>query len=209
MRQTPVVLAVIAACLLVFLLQQSGSHFLLAKFALWPPGARELQYSADGVWRLPDFAWWQLLSYAFLHGGALHLMLNLFGLWMFGVPVERALGSRRFALFFTICVLGAALAQILAAQFSGEIVPTIGASGGVLGLLPAFALIYPQARIALLFPPVSLRAPVFVLVYGAVELVFGVTGALPAIAHFAHLGGMLCGLMLLGFWYLQRGQLRR
>ena len=100
--------------------------------------------------------------------------------------------------------LGAAGAQVLAAQYSGQIVPTIGASGGVLGLLPAFAILFPRARIQLLIPPVNLRAPVFVLLYGAAELFLGVTGTLPGIAHFAHLGGMLCGGVLLLWWLRPR-----
>lgn len=130
-------------------------------------------------------------------------MFNLFGLWMFGVPVERSLGTPRFILFYGICVLGAAAAQILVAQWSSSIAPTIGASGGVLGLLPAFAILYPRARIQLLFPPVNLRAPVFVVVFGLAELTFGVTDTLPGIAHFAHLGGMLSGIIVLLFWMLR------
>lgn len=207
-KLSPVVAVLLGLCGLAFVWQHWQPQWLLTHLALWPPGARELRYSAQGVWQLPEFALWQLGSYAFLHGGITHLLLNLFGLWMFGVPVERVLGSRRFALFFAVCVLGAALAQLLAAHISGEVVPTIGASGGVLGVLPAFAILFPQARIQLLFPPVNLKAPVFVLLYGAFELAFGVTGALPTIAHFAHLGGMVGGIALLAWWYW-RGGLRR
>ncbi len=193
----------IGACLLVYLLQMSGQSFLLQHFALWPPGPRAIHHDAGGSWRLPDFQIWQLFSYALLHGGALHLLLNMFGLWMFGRAIEAALGRTRFLIYFLVCVLGAALAQIGAAQYSGKIVPTIGASGGVLGLLPAFAILFPKARIQLLFPPIALPAPWFVLLYGAVELLLGVTDSLPGIAHFAHLGGMLCGLVLLGYWLWQ------
>lgn len=192
------VAGLIGACLLVYLLQMSGQNFLLQHFALWPPGPRPLEYG-----RLPDFHLWQLVSYAFLHGGIMHLFLNMFGLWMFGRAVEMALGRLRFALYLLVCVLGAAGAQILAAHYSGKIVPTIGASGGVLGLLPAFAILFPKARIQLLFPPIALPAPAFVVLYGAIELLLGVTHVLPGIAHFAHLGGMLCGLLLLGFWLLR------
>lgn len=195
-----VVGGLIAACLLVYLLQLSGQAFLIGHFALWPPGPRPLQVTASGSFRLPDFEIWQLFSYAFLHGGAAHLLLNLFGLWMFGRAIEQALGAWRFAVYYFSCVVGAAVAQILAARYSGEIIPTIGASGGVLGLLPAFAILFPKARIQLLFPPIGLPAPLFVLLYGAVELLLGVTNSLPGIAHFAHLGGMLCGLILLALW---------
>jgi membrane associated rhomboid family serine protease len=203
-RFSPVVLVLLGACLLLYLLQMSGEQFLLTYLALWPPGPRTLQYTAHGAWQYPDFQIWQLVTYAFLHGGATHLLFNMFGLWMFGTPVERALGSRRFVMFYLVCILGAAGAQILVAQWSGHIVPTIGASGGVLGLLPAFAILFPKARVQLLFPPVNLRAPVFVLLYGAAEIFFGVTGTLPGIAHFAHLGGMLSGGALLAVWLLRR-----
>ena len=204
------VAGLVGACLLVYLLQMSGQVFLIEHFALWPPGPRPLQYAADGVWRLPDFQIWQPLTYAFLHGSPMHLLLNMFGLWMFGRAIEQALGTLRFAIFYTVCVLGAAAAQILVAQYTHDIVPTIGASGGVLGLLPAFAILFPQARIQLIIPPVNLRAPVFVLLYGVVELLLGATNTLPSIAHFAHLGGMLCGGLLLWFWLAQaRAKQRR
>lgn len=205
-RRAPVVSTLIAISVLMFALQLSGQSFLLSHLALWPPGPRPLQYAAEGAWRWPEFQFWQLLSYAFLHGSPMHLLLNMFGLWMFGTPVERALGSGRFALFYLVCVLGAAAAQLLAARHAGEIVPTIGASGGVLGVLPAFAILFPQARIQLLFPPINLRAPVFVLLYGAIELFFGVTNTLPGIAHFAHLGGMLGGTVLLLYWLSDRAR---
>ena len=201
-RPAPVVGFVIGACLLAYLLQMSSGNSMLALFALWPPLPPELAAHPD-YFGWPGFAPWQLLSYAFLHGGPMHLLLNLFGLWMFGMPVERALGSRRFLLFFTVCTLGAAGAQILVAKLGGGVAPTIGASGGVLGLLPAFALLYPRARVQLLFPPVNLRAPVFVLVFGVVELLLGVTNTLPGIAHFAHLGGMFAGSFLLLYWMLR------
>lgn len=194
------VIGLVLVCLLVFLLQMSGQAFLLTHFALWPPGERVLQMSAQGPYQLPPFEFWQLFSYAFLHGGFAHLFFNLFGLWMFGRAIEFALGSTRFAIYYTVCVVGAALAQVLAARYSGEIVPTIGASGGVLGLLPAFAILFPNARIQLLFPPIAMKAPLFVIVYGAIELTLGLTDTLPGIAHFAHLGGMLFGLVLLMFW---------
>lgn len=199
---TPVVGVIVGACLLVYLSQLSGQGFLLLNFALWPPLPAVLPDNGVDYSSWPGFAPWQLITYAFLHGSPMHLLFNLFGLWMFGVPVERALGTRRFLIFYFSCVLGAAIAQILLAQWSDSIAPTIGASGGVLGLLPAFALLYPRARIQLLFPPISMKAPVFVVVFGIAELLFGVTDTLPGIAHFAHLGGMLSGGVILLIWML-------
>ncbi|MDH5259487.1 MAG: rhomboid family intramembrane serine protease, partial [Gammaproteobacteria bacterium] len=90
---------------------------------------------------------------------------------------------------------------------SGDIYPTLGASGGVFGLLLAFALSFPNEKLMLLFPPVIIKAKWFVLIYACIELYAGVTGTLAGIAHFAHLGGMLFGFLLL--WYWGKHPLRR
>jgi membrane associated rhomboid family serine protease len=100
-------------------------------------------------------------------------------------------------------VVGAGLVQLFVASqavSAGTVYPTVGASGGVFGLLLAFGLTYPNERLMLIFPPVILKAKWFVLIYAAVELYAGVTGTLAGIAHFAHLGGMLFGFLLLWYW---------
>ncbi len=199
--RSPVTLTLIAACAAAFVAQILLGPVLLEQFALWPPGRHRIALESGQVLALPPFQLWQLLSYGFLHGSPMHLALNLFGLWMFGRPVEAVLGPRRYLSYWLLCLLGAAAAQLLVAAMGADPRPTIGASGGVFGLLPAFALFFPQARIQLLFPPVSLRAPVFVLIYGAVEFFFGISDSLPGIAHFAHLGGMFCGLAVLLWWW--------
>jgi membrane associated rhomboid family serine protease len=179
---TPVSMGIIATCVIVFLFGN-----LSPALALWPLGSGLFQP-------------WQLLTYGFLHGGFNHLFFNMFAVWMFGTPLERAFGSNRFASYFAVCVLGAALAQIVMQQFQGGMYPTIGASGGVFGLLLAYGVMWPNNRVFLIFFPVPVKAKWFVLVYGAIELLFGVTGAMPGIAHFAHLGGMLFGAGLLWRW---------
>ena len=185
----------------------SAPNAIIENFALWPLGLTG-QVVFDHI--APRFHLWQLISYAFLHGGPFHLLFNLFALWIFGSRIERAWGSKAFVMYYFVCVIGAALVQLFVssqAMSSGDIYPTLGASGGVFGLLLAFALTFPNEKLMLLFPPVIIKAKWFVLIYACVELYAGVTGTLAGIAHFAHLGGMLFGFLLL--WYWGKHPLRR
>ena len=160
---------------------------LFAWLALWPLESGR-------------FAPWQLVSYSFLHGGLTHLAFNMFGLWMFGSELERVWGPRRFATFYFCSVVAAALTQMAVTHLSGTFEPTVGASGGLFGLLVGFAIVFPQRRITPLFPPIPMPAPVFVALYGGIELVLGVTGRASGIAHFAHLGGIAGGWLVLRYW---------
>jgi membrane associated rhomboid family serine protease len=185
----PVTRALLIANVAVYLLQMLTGDALLIHFALWPLGAPPPGY-AD----LPGFEPWQLVTYSFLHGGFTHIAFNMLALWMFGGPIERLFGSREFALYYFVCVIGAAVAQLLvAAYWSGGYYPTLGASGGIFGLLLAYGMMYPHARILLLFPPIPMPAWLFVIGYGALELFLGITGTQAGDAHFAHLGGMAIG----------------
>ena len=159
-------------------------------FALWPLGS--------------GFAPWQLLSYALLHGGLLHLAFNMYGLWMFGSALEQVWGARRLLQYYLVSVLVAGLVQLMVASGSPMAYPTVGASGGLFGLLLGYAMLFPQRRLMLLFPPIPMPAWLFAVVFGALELTLGVTGEASGIAHFAHLGGMLGGWLMLRYW---RGQL--
>ncbi len=193
----PVVRYLLIANIGLFLLEQVKMEALLEYFALWPT-VHSIAYGRGP--NLPGFEPWQLISYAFLHGSWTHLLFNMYALWFFGAPMENAWGSRRFLLYYLVCVIGAGITQLMVAGSTGEIYPTIGASGGVFGLLLAFGVIYPDERLMLLFPPVVMKAKWFVIVFGALELLFGVTGAEQGVAHFAHLGGMLFGYLLLVYW---------
>jgi membrane associated rhomboid family serine protease len=188
-------LANVAAYLLQMLLQMSGSQALLIHFALWPLGPSRY---AD----VPGFEPWQVVTYAFLHGGLAHIAFNMFALWMFGGAIEQLFGARHFALYYFTCVIGAALAQLLVTHLfqPGDYYPTLGASGGIFGLLLAYGMMYPHARILLLFPPIPMPAWLFVIGYGAIELFLGVTGTQAGVAHFAHLGGMAFGFLLIQYW---------
>ncbi len=186
----------------MFLLQlYTGAVGLIEVLALWP-----VDFTASVAFEQarPQFHLWQLLSYSFLHGNLMHLLLNMYALWLFGSRLEKRWGFKNFTLYYFVCVLGAALVQLIVVGQSaqqGEIYPTIGASGGVFGLLLAYGLTFPHERLMLIFPPVVLQAKWFVLIYGIIELWFGITGTAAGVAHFAHLGGMLFGFILLWYWY--------
>ncbi|MEO0425378.1 MAG: rhomboid family intramembrane serine protease [Pseudomonadota bacterium] len=167
----------------------------LGAFALWPlgdPGGRFLP--------------WQMVTYSFLHGGELHLFVNMMALIVFGDPLERTFGSRRYFYFYIACVFTAALTHLIVTPLMGlPALPTVGASGGVFGLLLAFGMLYPRQRVMLLIPPIPMEARWLVLIYGAIELLFGVTGKMAGVAHFAHLGGMLGGFLMIQYYRSQMG----
>lgn len=191
-----VIFALLIANGLVFALQQMSAEFLYINFALWP--------ATDP--RSP-FMPWQLLTYGFLHGNTTHIFFNMFGLWMFGRDLEQFMGSQRFLIYFLVCVIGAGIVQLVVAAMQGGLYPTVGASGGVFGILLAYGLTFPNRIVVPLFPPIPMRAITFVFIYGLLELYLGVSGGAPGIANFAHLGGMLFGFLLLQYW--RRGRRRR
>lgn len=181
----------------VFIAQFAMGGFLLRNFALWPPSV-----AGDfGLRGYATFQIWQLVTYSFMHASLMHLLLNMLAVFIFGSEVERVWGERRFAVYYFVCVVGAALAQLLVISHAGgRPYPTIGASGGVFGLLLAFGMMFPRRMILLIFPPIPMPAWLFVTVYGVIELVLGVTGTQAGVAHFAHLGGMAAGFVLIQYW---------
>jgi membrane associated rhomboid family serine protease len=177
----------------VFLLQLFAGSAVEQLFALWPLGSGQ-------------FRAWQLLSYAFLHDpqNLKHIFLNMFALFMFGRALEMHWGGRRFVVFYLVCVLTAALTQLAVQGASSEPQPVIGASGGVFGVLLAFAWYFPRERLFLIPIPIPIPAWLFVTLYAFVELFLGVTGREAGVAHFAHLGGMLGGALCIGYWRARR-----
>ena len=193
---TPVVRALLYTNFIVYLLQRLtglGAP-LLWEFALWPPGAGP---RGDA----PAFEPWQIVTYAFLHDPRnwMHLLSNMFALLIFGPETERLLGSRRFTLYYFVCVVGAALTQLIVVSRTPDAGPTMGASGGIFGILLLFGLAFPSRTILLYFA-LPMPAWLFVTLYGLLELSLGVFGGSSAIAHFAHLGGMAAGAALILFW---------
>jgi membrane associated rhomboid family serine protease len=193
----PATKALIIANVVAFLLQSVTGHQLDLAFALWPPSLAG-QLGLDGVGR---FEVWQVVTYAFLHGSITHLLFNMLGLFMFGGEMERVWGPRRYLTYYFTCVIGAAAAQLfVVSQHAGPPYATLGASGGVFGLLLAFGMMFPRRMILLILPPIPMPAWLFVTLYGLIELVLGVTGTQEGVAHFAHLGGMASGFLLLQYW---------
>lgn len=196
----PAALIILGITVVAYFLQMQAQVDVLRLFALWPLATPDQVRFADIGVVETGFAPWQLISYGFLHGGFGHLFFNMFALYMFGLPIERAWGTRRFLVYYFVCLIGAGLVQLGVAALAGEIYPTIGASGAVFGLLLAFGMMYPNSRIMLLIPPIPMKAKWFVIGYGLLTLFFGMTGVMPGIAHFAHLGGMLFGLGMILYW---------
>jgi membrane associated rhomboid family serine protease len=196
---TPVVRQLIYVNVAVFAVQMFMGDGLFAQFALWPLGRHYL----SGIGEV-GFAPWQLFTSAFLHGGLAHIALNMFALYSFGGMVERVLGSRRFVWLYFASVFTAGVVQLLVvtASLDQGVVPTVGASGGVFGVLLAFAVLFPHSRVMLLFPPIPMKAWVLVAGYALIELASGVFGTTQGVAHFAHLGGMLgAAIVLLAIRY--------
>lgn len=207
-QPVPAAFIILGATVLAYFLQMSASLDALRVFALWPLGTPEsIRFTDVGVLDT-GFRPWQLVSYGFLHGGIGHLFFNMFALYMFGLPIEQLWGTRRFVIFYFVCMVGAALVQLLVAAVTGEVYPTIGASGAVFGLLLAYGMMFPNSTIVLLIPPIPIKAKYFVVGYGVLTLIFGMTGAMSGVAHFAHLGGMLFGFGLILFWSHQAGRRR-
>jgi membrane associated rhomboid family serine protease len=184
----PVTQSLLIANIAVYLLE-IGGMLPVAELALWPPGGFESRFEP-----------WQIVTYAFLHANFAHIFFNMLGLYMFGSEVERLFGSRQYLVYYLVCVVSAALSHLaINAWMGAPPYPTVGASGGVYGLLLAFGVYFPHRRVLLLFPPIPMPARIFVIVFAVVELALGVTGTAAGIAHFAHLGGMLGGWFLIQY----------
>ncbi|MBR4755964.1 MAG: rhomboid family intramembrane serine protease, partial [Bacteroidales bacterium] len=190
---------------LMFIATQINQNFMISTFSVFYPAS-------------PFFRIWQIVTYLFMHGNFWHLFVNMWGLLMFGSALERALGPKKYLLFFFLTGLGALaihfgiqfiqvhslLADHSAAGQASYInilrTPTLGASGAIYGIQIGYAMLYPNDMWTLLFPPVTLKAKWFVLIFIGIELFTGVTGTMDGIAHFAHLGGALFGFLLILYW---------
>ena len=171
--------------------------------ALLPVGNEIIRFCAlwFGASPFGEVHSYQFVTYMFLHASVEHIFFNMFALWMFGRTLEYELGSKRFLIYYMVCGVGAALIQLATAYLTGEMpIQLVGASGAVMGLLLAFGVMHPNAVIMLLIPPIPMKAKWFVVIYGVIELFLGWTGFGGNVAHFAHVGGMLWGLLLLQWW---------
>ena len=168
----------------------------------------------------PFFKWYQIVTYMFMHGGVWHIFFNMFSLYMFGTVIESMWGARKFLLYYMVCGIGAGLVNELSMYLQVlpiedvrpltmdaidtirrvNMTPTVGASGAVYGLLLAYGMMFPNNVLQFIFPPIALKAKWMVLIFGAIELLSRLTGTMGNVAHFAHLGGMLFGPVLILHW---------
>ena len=193
----PAVLGLLIANVGVYLLQMVIGDEQALAFALWPLAGYEDAASQFGLW--------QVVTYSFLHGGSAHLLFNMLGLVTFGTPIERVGGARRLLSLYFAAVITAAVTQLIVPPWLGAAPhPTIGASGGVFGLLLAYAVLFPRSRVIPLIPPIPMPAWLFATLYTVVELYLGVAGRLEGVAHFAHLGGLVGSAIVLWQWRRRR-----
>jgi membrane associated rhomboid family serine protease len=186
----PITQALLLINVALFCIDEALGHVLSYWLALWPLESAQ-------------FYPWQVVTYGFMHGSFTHLFFNMMGIWMFGAELERVWGAKRYSQFMLASIFTAALTQLLMSQLNGSLNPTVGISGGLFGLLLAFGMMFPNRMIVPLIPPIPMKAKVFVAIFGGLELILGVTGTQAGVAHFAHLGGMLGGWLMIRYW---RGQ---
>lgn len=195
----------VAINILMFIATLVNENFMVANFAMFYPAS-------------PFFKPWQILTHMFMHGGFWHIFFNMYSLLMFGSILERSLGTKKYLIFYFVTGLGAAalhtgvewmqarvfIANGIAQAYQQLLVtPTLGASGAIYGVLIGFAMLYPQARLTLIFPPIPMTAKWLVIIFAAIELFSGINGIQDGVAHFAHLGGMLFGWLLIRWWRKQ------
>ena len=197
--------------------------FFLADISLQTRGIDLTQWLGLHYITAQDFYPWQFITYMFMHGNFSHLFFNMFALWMFGYALENYWGSKRFLVYYLITGVGAALIQtgVLALEIRGMTqglppfaaqhyinqIVTVGASGAVYGILLAFGMCFPNVRIFLYFF-FPIKAKWFVIIYGVIELFAGIGGTADGVAHFAHLGGMIFGLLLILYWRKHGSRIR-
>jgi len=189
-----------------FLLQMLMPLEIQLIFALWPWGQHVIGVAGDGTSITTGFYPWQLLTYGFLHADFIHLFFNAIALFQFGAVLEQTWGPRKYIHYLLACTIGAGLIQLLLVSsgiLGDGIHPTIGASGAVFGLLLAYGMLFPNQQMMLIIPPIPMKARTMVIIFGVISLLMGVTGTQAGIAHFAHLGGMLFGWLMIRYW---RGQ---
>lgn len=190
------------------LLIANGLLFALQQLTFEPKIGIDLVTVVLGLWPATEsgspFGIWQVFTYGFLHGNLPHLAFNMFALWMFGRDLERLMGAKNFFTYYMVCVVGAGIMQLIVAAMQGGLYPTVGASGGVFGILLAYGMTFPNRMVMLIIPPIPMRAKYFVIMIGLFELYLGFSGRSPGVANFAHLGGMLFGFLLLKYWQKDR-----
>jgi rhomboid-like protein len=193
----PVTRNLLLVNVIMFIASLINEEFMVSTFAMFYPAS-------------PFFRWWQPVTHMFMHGGWWHIMFNMYSLVMFGMVVERVLGTKKYLIFYFLTGLGAVAfhtcVEWLEINYMGGSItkamytPMVGASGAIYGVLVAFAMLYPEAKLTLIFPPITLNAKWWVIIFIAIELFTGISGTQVGVAHFAHLGGALFGWLLIRYW---------
>lgn len=210
MSVAPVTVNIIIINVLVMIMCFLNWDFMVEQFALFYPASHY-------------FKIWQPITHMFMHGGFWHLFFNMYTLYIFGTVLERVWGPKKFLLFYFVTGLGAALLHVGVQFIEAQVylsniesvqaqegyyrllgTPTVGASGAIYGVLLGYAMLFPDSVLTLIFPPVSLKAKWFVIIFAVIELVTGIFNMGGGIAHFAHLGGMLFGWLLIMYWKRRR-----
>ncbi len=196
-RITPIVKHFIIINVIMFALTLLAENFMLEKFALF-------------YFNSPFFKPYQLISHIFMHGGFMHILFNMYSLYIFGSVLESVWGGKKFFIYYMVTGIGAALFHLFITYlriesgvldpYLASIIPMVGASGAIYGLLLAYGVLFPNNVLTLFFPPVSLKAKYMVFVFGGLEFLLGLGGSGDGVAHFAHLGGMLFGFVILMIW---------
>jgi membrane associated rhomboid family serine protease len=207
-RITPIVKQLLIANVAIFIISQLAQQFFYSNFAFFNPILPNSEQLMN-----PNFKPWQVLTYMFMHGSMGHLFSNMFGLFIFGSTLETYMGSKKFVIYYIITGIGAAvlnsmlntyeMSQLLADSepyWRQAMTPMVGASGAIFGILVAFGVLFPNVELMLLFFPVPIKAKYFVILYGLYELYAGTAGLQQGVAHFAHIGGLITGLVLLKFF---------
>jgi membrane associated rhomboid family serine protease len=184
---TPFVRSLLLLNVAAFLLMQVDIEFAIYHFALWD-------------FKHELFKPYQLLTHIFMHANFFHIFSNMLGLVFFGSILEQVLGQNRFLLLYLVCGLGAGVLSLVADAYNGDMIPSIGASGAVFGVVASFAMIFPNMPLQLLFPPIRLKARYMVLLFVIFELSYSLQN-LPGdkIGHTAHLAGMFFALIMIKF----------
>ncbi|AWV99607.1 rhomboid family intramembrane serine protease [Arcticibacterium luteifluviistationis] len=207
-RITPVVKQLLIANVVVFILSNLADQFFFSNFAFFNPILPNNEQLFN-----PNFKIWQVVTYMFMHGGVGHIFSNMFGLFIFGSTLETFMGSKKFLIYYLITGVGAALLNSMLNTYEMSqlitnsepywrqaVTPMVGASGAIFGILVAFGVLFPNVELMLLFFPFPIKAKYFVILYGLYELYAGSTGLQQGVAHFAHIGGLITGFVLLKFF---------
>lgn len=193
---------------IIFFFTLLNQNFMTRTFALFYPTSHY-------------FHWWQYVTHMFMHGGIWHIAFNMIALYSFGNVLEQSIGAKKFLILYFVSGFGAVALHFgvqalevaaltnqiaegsqsaLQAYMRIKVTPTVGASGAIYGLLMAYAMLYPNARFSLIFPPISFNAATGVIIFAVIELFTGISGWMDGVAHFAHLGGMVFGYLLIRYW---------